>query len=217
MTHAFWHERWQNNEIGFHLDHYNPYLTEFCCELDLRPGDTLFIPLCGKTQDMVWLRDQGYQVIGVELSPIACEAFFTEHQIPYSTQQQDNFTVYQSDSITIYCGDFFQTNSHMLSGIRGVFDRGSMVALPQEERERYVEHMRTILPTPISMLMVSFEYAIDEMRGPPYMVTEQELQRHYGDLFQTRLLTRKDVLAENPHFVARGLSQLHEVAYLIHT
>ena len=40
------------------------------------------MPLCGKSLDLLWLRDQGHLVIGVELSATAFEDFCLENGIP---------------------------------------------------------------------------------------------------------------------------------------
>lgn len=47
--------------------------------LDLAQGSRVFVPLCGKSLDMIWLAQQGHEVIGVELSPVAVEDFFREN------------------------------------------------------------------------------------------------------------------------------------------
>lgn len=38
----------------------------------------MFVPLCGKSRDMGWLRAQGFTVVGAELSRLAVEQFFGE-------------------------------------------------------------------------------------------------------------------------------------------
>ena len=74
MQKEFWHEKWQSNQIGFNQPKPNQLLLQYFDTLNLRPGNKVFVPLCGKSIDMVWLASQGYEVLGVELSPIACSA-----------------------------------------------------------------------------------------------------------------------------------------------
>ncbi|MGD8547546.1 MAG: thiopurine S-methyltransferase, partial [Thiohalophilus sp.] len=71
MEPDFWHERWENNLIGFHSNEVNPYLRTHWSKLSLEPAARVLVPLCGKSLDLIWLAEQGYQVVGVELSPIA--------------------------------------------------------------------------------------------------------------------------------------------------
>jgi len=62
----FWHNKWQSGEIGFHLEDVNPALVKHWPSLDIDKDCEVLVPLCGKTLDMVWLRQQGHTVLGVE-------------------------------------------------------------------------------------------------------------------------------------------------------
>jgi thiopurine S-methyltransferase len=73
---VFWHERWERSEIGFHQQDINVHLQQFWTQLDLRPGQRVFAPLCGKSRDLLWLAGEGHPVTGVEISRLAVEAFF---------------------------------------------------------------------------------------------------------------------------------------------
>lgn len=42
MNAAFWHERWQNQQIGFHQQEINAYLCEHWSELGIVPGCRVF-------------------------------------------------------------------------------------------------------------------------------------------------------------------------------
>ena len=77
MDTEYWRDRWQQNRIEFHQDAVSPYLQRFLAELKLAPGARVFVPLCGKSKDMLWLSAQGYGVFGVEVSPLAVAAFFS--------------------------------------------------------------------------------------------------------------------------------------------
>ena len=48
MDAKHWHQRWENNEIGFHEGDVNRYLDQYFTNLNLQQGDTVFVPLCGK-------------------------------------------------------------------------------------------------------------------------------------------------------------------------
>ena len=55
----FWLERWNNNQIGFHQPQVNPYLIYFYGEKGPSPEQReklkVFVPLCGKSKDLLWL------------------------------------------------------------------------------------------------------------------------------------------------------------------
>lgn len=76
MQHDFWHQKWAKNEIGFHLPNANPLLVTFFSALNLKANARVFLPLCGKTLDIAWLLNAGYQVAGVELSQTAIDDLF---------------------------------------------------------------------------------------------------------------------------------------------
>ena len=46
MDAKFWHDRWANNEIGFHKSEANPLLVQYFDKLALAKGSRIFVPLC---------------------------------------------------------------------------------------------------------------------------------------------------------------------------
>lgn len=211
----FWHERWENGQIGFHQSEYNPYLLKHWPEMNIEPGSKVFVPLAGKSNDMFWLAGQGYKVMGVELSSIAVKAFFAENQLDYEISNQDTFDIYRSPNIDLYCGDFFQLSKNMLEGTQAVFDRASLIALPPSLRKQYVAKLHDILPTDAKILLISMEYPQQQMDGPPFSVHEEEVFELYQDGFNVSRLECFDVLAHNERFKERGLTGMHECIYRI--
>ena len=215
MKTDFWLERWERQEIGFHQDEFNPHLLQHWKELSLAPGATVFVPLCGKSRDMLWLRQQGYAVRGVEISRIAAQAFFAENGYVPRRIAGDGFEHYEGDDIHILCGDFFDLSTDDLKGVSAVYDRASLVALPPEMRERYANHLMKILPAGTKMLLLTFDYPQSEMSGPPFAVSTGEVESLYGDRATVRLLAQHDTLPQNPRFQQRGLSRLQESVFLM--
>ena len=78
MEASDWLDRWEQDRIGFHQPSVSAYLQQYLPEIDLKPGATICLPLCGKAHDIAWIALQGFQVVGVELSGIAVKAFFSE-------------------------------------------------------------------------------------------------------------------------------------------
>ena len=79
MQPDFWHQRWADQQIGFHQSTPTPLLLKHWSVLGIAPGATVFVPLAGKSLDMAWLAAQGHRVLGVELSQRAVDDFFAEH------------------------------------------------------------------------------------------------------------------------------------------
>ena len=149
MQEDFWHARWQNNQIGFHEREANGQLIKFWKAVEAPKGAHIFVPLCGKTLDLIWLRDQGYQVTGVEISPIAVSDFFKENNLQPSVTKQGKFERWEVDGITLLRGDFFDLTTEDVASCDAVYDRASLIALPIEMRGDYVEHCFKILPEAI--------------------------------------------------------------------
>lgn len=124
MHHEFWHQRWEHNQIGFHKQEINPYLQRYWSRLSVNPGARVFMPLCGKSNDMLWLLSMGYQVVGVELSQLAVGSFFTDNGLQPSERRQGDFWVNEIDGLQIFCGDFFALHPTDLGEIDAVYDRG---------------------------------------------------------------------------------------------
>lgn len=213
MQQEFWLERWELNQIGFHNSQTNRHLKQNWSLLNQPTGSVIFVPFCGKSKDMLWLRDQGYQVIGVELSPLAVEAFFVENELPVVIVQQDKFKVFETDNLRIYCGNFFDLTANDLFAVNAVYDRASLVALPPDMRLDYTMKIRQLLRTETQILLVAFEYLQHEMQGPPFSVHETEVSALYGNWCDIKLLYSEDVYDQEPHFRDRGLSRIQEEIY----
>ena len=213
MQREFWLERWQRNEIGFHQQEFNTHLQEFWRHLKVAPRGPVFVPLCGKSRDMLWLRSQGHAVVGVEISALALGDFFTEHGLTPQRIHRPPFDLWRADGIDLLCGDFFDLKPADLAGIAAVYDRASLIALPPPLRERYAARLVELLPPGVEMLLVTMEYPEGQMQGPPFSVTEEEVRGLYARHFQVEALYTKDILGENPRFRERGLVRLVEKVY----
>jgi len=152
-----WLQLWQDNDTDFHQTSVNPLLIKFWPEFDLNPNSRVFIPLCGKSLDILWLAQQGHQVIGVELSAIAVKSFFSENKLTPTKKRQGKFTVWRHKNITIFCGDFFSLKPTDLGHIDSVFDRAALTALPQVLRQPYVEHLGKITPKQSDIFLLTTE------------------------------------------------------------
>ncbi|MGA8864450.1 MAG: thiopurine S-methyltransferase [Gallionella sp.] len=215
MKKEFWLERWEREETGFHQEEINPYLRRYWQELHLEGGSEVFVPLCGKSLDMLWLRDQGHRVLGVELSEIAVRSFFAENGYTPQHETQGKFDRCEADGIHILCGDFFDLGREALKNVVAVYDRASLIALPPEMRGRYVHHLAGILPPATRILLVTVDYPQAEMQGPPFSVSSGEVEALYRDHAEVHPLAQLDVLAQNPRFQQRGLSRMRENIFLL--
>ena len=213
MEPNFWHERWERSEIGFHQQDINVHLQQFWSRLGLRPGQRVFAPLCGKSRDLLWLAGEGHSVTGVELSPLAVEAFFAENGLTPKRWREGAFEIWEADEIRILLGDFFDLEPRHLAACAGVYDRASLIALPPPMRERYARHLDAILPAGTPMLLVTLEYDQSVLAGPPFAVGDVEVRALYQATREVELLDTRDALAEESRWRERGLTWLLERVY----
>jgi thiopurine S-methyltransferase len=192
METNFWLERWRNNEIGFHQNEVNPFLTRYFKELLLDEGARVFVPLCGKTFDIAWLLSEGYRVVGVELAESAVKQLFAGLAMEPQILQEGKFKLYRSEMIDVFAGDLFNLTGEMLGSVDGVYDRAALVALPEEMRVRYTKHL-TQLTDRAPQLLITYVYDQNKMPGPPFSVTPEEVTRHYADSYRIKRLEKMEL------------------------
>lgn len=213
MDADFWRGRWQEGKIGFHQDRPTPLLEQYWDATGVAAGTRVLVPLCGKSLDLLWLAERGHRVLGVELSAIAVQQFFTEHGMTPRIHVSANGTHYSSGPIEIVLGDAFRLQDELLASCRAVYDRAALIALPADLRRTYRDTVYARLPRGCSGLVVTLEYPPDEKAGPPFPVDEAEMQALFGDGWRLALLERRDILAGQPGFAAEGVTDLHTSAW----
>ncbi len=111
MDHAFWHNKWEADQIGFHEADTHPMLLRYWDDIRTDKHLPIFVPLCGKSNDMRWLNERGHEVVGIELSAIAVAAFFTENGIDTISNEFGGFSFHQAPGYRLICGDYFALTS----------------------------------------------------------------------------------------------------------
>lgn len=188
----FWHHKWKTNEIAFHEPEANPVLVKHFNKLNLKQGNRVFVPLCGKTRDIAWLLSEGYQVSGAELIEMAVEQLFQELKIKPKISIANNLKHYTSTNIDIFVGDVFHVSKEILGPVDAIYDRAALVALPHESRKQYTTHLIKIT-NHAPQLLVSYEYDQTLMDGPPFSVNNDEIKKHYSHSYHLTLLESTDV------------------------
>jgi len=213
----FWLERWSRGETGFHQDRINPYLGYYYGEkgapLEQRSDLKVFVPLCGKSKDLEWLQQSGYDSVGVECSDLAVEQFFAEQQLNYTKINLENHVSYKADKLEILLGDFFTLHADDIGNITDIYDRASLIALPKDMRREYVNKITELQKPGTRTLLITLTYPENEMDGPPFSVSEEGVNELYRDNFRVEKLAAKSILEDEPGFKQRGLTSLTETAY----
>ena len=213
MQPEFWHERWRMGQTGFHQSAVDRNLTRYWPDLGPAIDSRVFVPLCGKSLDLLWLCERGHSVTGVELSTLALESFCMEHGIPAVRRTGDDFDVYEAPKLQLFRGDFFALTRELLDPMPAVYDRAALISWAPELRATYVQHITALTNPGTQTLLVTLEYPQEQMKGPPFSVDADEVERLYAPHHEIEALSRQDVLANEARLRSRGLTQLHEVCY----
>jgi thiopurine S-methyltransferase len=211
----FWLERWRTQQIGFHQGEVNGRLTQYWPEFGVAPDQAVFVPLCGKSLDMLWLAERGHRVIGVELAESAVRAFFDEAGLPFQMERERHLLRYSHAAITVYCGDVMDLTGLHLRGVGGVYDRAGLIALPPRMRGHYADHLQRIVPDGSRMLLLTLEYDQSQVPGPPHAVLEAEVRSLFEERCRVDGLCRAPARALPPVFAEAGVAEAFEAAYRI--
>jgi len=193
-----WQQCWKDRQIDFHQLRVNELLVRFWPRLGLAPGSRVFVPLCGKSLDMLWLRQQGYQVVGVELSPLAVEAFFRENRLPARRRELGSLSCWESGDLSLFCGDFFALTQAELGPVDAVYDRAALTALPEAVRPAYLAHLGRIVPPSCDIFLLTTEDLESGESHAAHQETAEEITSLYATVFHIELSHVENALETDP-------------------
>ena len=223
MEHSFWHDKWEKMEIGFHLHEVNKALLKYWPQMQLAAGSVVLVPLCGKTLDLVWLRSQGYAVVGAELSEVAldelAQMLTAELGIELDKTREGEQVFYRGDGVLLVAGDFFTLTAARIQqetgrAVAAVYDRAAIVALPEGMRAAYAQHVLAV-SAGAPQLLITLDYDQSVAGGPPFAVSSAEVAAHYAADYRIDLLDERELIDQEPRFKAKGLSSFMQRVYLL--
>lgn len=215
MGPEFWRERWKAGQTAWDQPAPHRALGAHWGDVGVTPGATVFVPLCGTSVDMVWFAEQGYRVVGSELSELAVRRFFERVDLVPDERREGDFGVFSAGPFELWCGDHFALTADAVADVAAAYDRASLVALPPDTRRRYAQHLAEVLPGGASSFLLTFVYDPDEMDGPPFSVPGSEVESLFGGDFEVTRLDAADVTDRNADLVARGLTGIAEELHLL--
>lgn len=218
MEFDFWDNCWQRESQPFHLAEAHTFLVKYV-EQYFSKDKKIFVPLSGKSVDLVFLAEQGYYPVGVEFNPKAINRFIEEQQLEFSSQNfpvanGNQLTRYHNDAMEVWLADFFDITEKHLGKFEQVYDRAAFIALPETMRADYAKHLKTLLAEHATILLVTMDYQPDEMSGPPFHITLDEIKQQFPE-GQVEELCRCSLLDSHPRWKELELSRLDEVLYRI--
>ncbi|GAB3026700.1 thiopurine S-methyltransferase [Spirosoma pulveris] len=175
MEKAFWMNSWEleGPYTSFHRKDIHPYLIKHLPPFSLE-GKSVFVPLCGKSVDLIYFSHFANRVVGVELVEKAVLQFFSENQLAYKRVGNR----YIAGNITIFCCDLFSLTPDDLGPIDVVYDRASLVALPDAMRMRYLQTLEALTPVGALTFLNTVEYA-PTLPSPPFSISPRDVSSYF--------------------------------------
>ncbi len=209
ITNDFWLDRWQTGRIGFHQEGVNPRLIEFWPQLP--KNSRVLVPLCGKSHDLIWLAEQGYQVTGVELSPLAVVQFLGDNDLSYETEQQGELKIHtiMGLSLRIIEGDYFHFQEQNFDAC---YDRAAMIAMPESKRDLYVDHTKARLKADPFVLLVALQHD-GTPDTPPFAVDDDFIVNRWGN--NIKKIVSENLVETNLQYKERGYDFFEESVWHI--
>ena len=193
-----WLQFWRDQRTDFHQDAVNPLLIRFWPSLNLHAASRIFVPLCGKSLDLIWLAQQGHTVIGVELSPVATRAFFRDNHLHPHKRRVGNFTLWQHGRISILCGDYFALRAIDIGAIDVVYDRAALTALPEDIRKLYASQLQQIVANSARIFLLTVEDAAANESLEHALGVGEEITALYSKGFDIELAHAESALEFDP-------------------
>ena len=215
MEPDFWHKRWEAGRLGFHQQKINSRLKKLWHIAAPEKGGKVLAPLCGKSLDMLWLARGGYEVVGIEVSDIACRDFYVENKLKYARTDDPPFVKFSGGGIDLWCGDFFDLKPGDMADIHTVYDRAALIALPEAMRADYASHLASILRPGSRVFLISMDYDQNKMKGPPFSVPENSIRGMFENEFSIEIIAQSSGPDIVGNLADRGLDTLNEKVYLL--
>ncbi|XP_028819254.1 probable thiopurine S-methyltransferase isoform X2 [Denticeps clupeoides] len=183
-----------------------------------RRGVRFFFPLCGKAVDMKWLADMGHSVVGVEFSEKGIRQFFEEQNVSYEEAAVPDLPgakLFKSTDgkISLYQSDIYNFSSTIAGKFGAIWDRGSLVAINPCDRNRYAALITSLMDKDCRYLLDTFLYNPELYKGPPFFVSDEEVEHLFGQMCDIELLESVDALSDK--FKKWGLDAITENAHLL--
>ena len=210
---TFWHDRWKNQLTRWHRVEYNDLMVKHWHSLNAPDGSEVFVPLCGKSLDMLWLADQGYSIVGLEMVEQAIHTFFKENQLSPESTQFGKLVKHSSPPFTIFQGDVFALEAGTVQA-DAWYDRAAMVAIPPSTRESYVQQIRQQTKSGAVGLLITFTYPQHEADGPPFSLTDEDAFTLFSEGFEIERLEVIDVSDEKDRGVSSVTSSVFKITRL---
>lgn len=207
----YWENRYKTRCLQWHIDEVHPHLLKYLSlltqetEEDPKNKDKklkFFLPLCGKSKDIPFLLNLGFQVFGVEGVDSVIQEFIQENQLDLQLDESRKIYQTKDGQLQIYCGDLFKCPIEEYGPFDCVWDRASLIALEYSFRPAYLDMMKRAVGHgkghDFRYVLQSVKYDKTKCPGPPRAVDSQDIKDHYGSWADVSCLESNWVSLDHP-------------------
>ncbi|XP_077517368.1 putative thiopurine S-methyltransferase [Amblyomma americanum] len=145
----------------------------------------VFLPLCGKANELKWFLDLGHRVVGVEFVEDCVSEYFTENnfEAEETTCPVAGCKVLQTldRRLKIFVCSIFDFKRECAGPMDIVWDRSGFTAIPENDRPRYAAVLKSLLAPDFSYGMWTVVYNAPSYKGAPRSAGDEALREHFGD------------------------------------
>ncbi|MGV3559762.1 thiopurine S-methyltransferase [Larkinella arboricola] len=173
MEKQVWADSWDRSNTHFHRQDVHPYVLKHLTPFALMEK-SIFVPLCGRSLDLVYFSQFADRVVGVEQNETLILQFFAENQLAYEKVGER----YISNNLTIFCKDLFALTPNEVGEIDLVYDRASLVTLPLPLRVGYLQKMEELTAPGTQYFLTTLEYS-PGMNSAPFSISPEEVGGYF--------------------------------------
>jgi len=193
----YWQARWATGQSQWHSDQPHKYLVKYIDQLAVGSSKVrIFLPMCGKAGDLMYLYQAGHTVLGVEGVPFVVEQFFRENKIEHEKTKMEELNGWKYKSkdgrMTVFACDFFLMTPAILGAVDAVYDRGALTAITPQDRQSYIAVMKNLLSPEFRYILNAYEYDDTMFQGPPRNLPRDEVFNLFEKFAEVDILEESD-------------------------
>lgn len=215
----YWADRYKRRCFEWHIEEVHPHLLKYLSLLTQQDSSTepknedkklkFFLPLCGKTKDIPFLLNLGFQVFGVEAVDSVIQEFIQENNVELVFDKENLIYHTKDNQLKIYHGDLFACPIEKYGPFDCVWDRASLIALDYHFRPGYLDMMkRAVKDHDFRYLLQSVKFDKNKYGGPPRCVDNEDVDKHYRSWADVTLL--ESYLVDMDHPCRRVAAYYHD-------
>jgi SAM-dependent methyltransferase len=183
-----WDESYRTGATPWDTGRPSPELQRVLAETALAPGRAVELG-CGTGTNAVWLVQQGFDVTGMDLSPLAIER---------ARQRAAEAGV----RVRFLVGDILHPPEELAGPFDFFFDRGCYHAVRREDVQAYLQTLRNLTQPGSVGLVLTGNAREPHDPGPP-VVSEEEIRAELGSVFEIAQL--REFYFDSPEAEAAGM------------